>query len=328
MRLQGSSLSNIGQRVSRVWKSFGNSRRPNTIRYVTAESIPRYRNQDQDQLGTIGEDSLSEKSNLLVKNLKQYLPFDNFSSSIYSVPVLLFLRLFYQATPYDTKILKQVSGSSTKVMTATHEVMKLGRFTSDLMAEDILDVYAKTDVTEFLENMSKYPGISTSYQVRTMTWVKALASPLSHEYLQVLVEHLDTGKRKRIIVERSDWGDTLTVGWNWSSPGYASHHHVLPLPLLTASFTAGHGPNLDQFCRTLSETSKIRPYKLLREMCWWYAEKVFITTAQSYSHAVVKQWPYAHLRYSFVVRTEWIRRPQLVAAAEAFRISNRCEMLY
>lgn len=263
--------------------------------------------------------------------LRNYVPFCRFSSSIYSVPVLLILRMFYQAVPFEVNLLRPTVGKPTPAAYPPIRKDKMSQHNPDrAAAKAFLGTYARITTSEFHAMVKHNPELK-ELKVKTVTWVKALASPLSHEYIQFVVGNEHSAKCHRLVVERSEWGDLVTVGWDWSSGEYASHHHILPLPLLTLSFdqkTCPSAPTLSDFAQILSETSAHQGYSLLREMCWWFAEKVFLRTAQEYHGGLLKSWPHANLRYSFVVRTEWITRPKLVQAAEEFRRQNIRQMRY
>lgn len=316
-----------------------NVRKPRLVAAYHASNNVRHVARAENALNeTVSQDGVAE-SNIRVKHAKptlrdmktyfrHYLPFDDFSSSLYSVPMLLLFRLFYPASPYSIKCALQELESGL-----THSSMQglrqpENRLGSRIPASDFLRTYKKLDVCAFSEALSTYPDLANTYRMSTLTWVKALASPLSHEFLQIIIEHINTGQRHRLVAERTDVGDTVMVGWDWSSHEYASHHHILPLPLLSLSFESGAGPSLSQLSTILTDVSKVQSYNLFREMCWWYAEKVFSRIAQGTPGISIKQWPYASLRYSFVVQNEWIKRQILVREAQKFRAMTRNQMLY
>lgn len=303
---------------------------PNSVRRVAQSGNVLNEIVSQDEAVESGTSVNHAKPSLqdMKTYLRHYLPFDNFSSSLYSVPMLLFFRLFYPAAPYSIKCALQEleSGLTQNSMPGFHQTGNgLG---SKMPASEFLGTYAKLDVCAFSERLNVYSELANTYRISAMTWVKALASPLSHEFLQIIIEHTNTGQRYRLVTERTDVGDTVMVGWDWSSHEYASHHHILPLPLLSVSFEDGAGPSLSQLSTILIDTSKVQSYNLLREMCWWYAEKVFTRVAQEKPGIRIKQWPYASLRYSFVVQNEWIKRQALVREAQKFRAMTRNQILY
>ncbi len=263
-----------------------------------------------------------------IPKLRRFVPLCRFSSSIYNVPMLLVFRLFYQAAPFEMNLLASGIESSTRTVHLQIRDARSSQHQSERAANAFLGTYAKISTSELCAAVKEVSGLH-EVKIKKVTWVKALASPLSHEYIQFIVEHGYSGRRHRLVVERSDWGDLVTVGWDWCSGEYASHHHILPLPLLTLSFEAcSSPPSMCDFAHILSETSSTQGYRLLREMCWWFAEKVFVRTAQEFHGGIVTQWPHASLRYSFVVRTEWIKRPELARAAEEFRKQNTEELRY
>lgn len=264
----------------------------------------------------------------LREHLQNYLPFDNFGSSRYSVPMLLVFRLFYQAAPYTASRALPQSQLNTLQLLAYARNVEAQPPKQQISATKYLSTHAQVNVNAFKEDVNANAELASGYRVITLTWVKALASPLSHEFVQIVVEHVKTGQRYRLVTDRTDVGDTVVVGWDWSSQEYASHHHVLPLPLLSLSFKDRTGPSLGELSALLSSVSNVQRYNLLREMCWWYAESIFTQMARKNTDAVVKQWPYASLRYSFVVQNEWINRGRLVKEAEKFRALIRNGMSY
>ncbi|KAJ9664547.1 hypothetical protein H2198_000198 [Neophaeococcomyces mojaviensis] len=264
-------------------------------------------------------------------SMSTILPLNQFSTSIYSVPVLLFLRLFYQATPFAISTPENIG----RVITSDHGVSCVVIATVPSLAkppsESFFDTFKQYNTRDFIARLKSDVDFFSRVQIKSITWVKALASPLSHEYLQFLVQDPSTGKLHRLVVDRSDAGDLVTVGWDWKSGKYASHHHVLPLPLLTLFFEGKHqieAPSLLQFAEILNETSQTQRYRLWREMCWWYAEMVFCQTAKKFPAFTIKQWHFAQLRYSFIVISDWLQRPLLSKAAHEFRIMNINEMRY
>lgn len=269
-----------------------------------------------------------------IKQRLKLFPLDNFSSSVYSVPVLLLLRLFYQAGPFEKRCSENIHETSGRMNLASHAGSTAVAHPASPQIEHTsnhhLDVFSTPTVAEFVDQCICNPELS-SCLVASITWIKALASPLSHEYLQIIVFDKQTMKRYRITAERSERGDIMTVGWDWSSGQYASLHHVLPLPLLTLSYedTALRSrPTLTDLAHILAASSNSSAYNLMREMCWWYAEKVFNQTISLYPNAGVKPWPFANLRYSFVVRNQWFQRRRLVSAAEEFRLMNTNSLSY
>jgi hypothetical protein len=170
------------------------------------------------------------------------------------------------------------------------------------------------------ETIVSQPSIFANLQIRSITWIKALASPFSHEFIQFVVEDSVTHARTRIAAGREENGDWVLVGWNWASGDVPSDHYQLPLPLLTLDFpNTSSRPSLSQLSEVLSQTTTAKPaYKMRREMCWWYAERVFEIMHERFG-GKVEEWKWARYRYSFIVRTDWIRRKVLTKCAEEFR---------
>ena len=190
-----------------------------------------------------------------------------------------------------------------------------------------LSRYSKLSTTAFLSFLTSSPSLYTNHRLVSLTWTKALGSPLSHESIQFVVEDTQTGIRSRLVTDRHvDGGDSVVVGFDWTSCCEPSQHHALPLPLLSLTFE--DAPNIAEFAKVLVDITNRKPeYSLLREMCWWYAEAIFEVTHSKYG-GKIKTWDFAHLRYSFVVRTNVIKREKLVRHAEEFRRLNVTEMEY
>lgn len=254
------------------------------------------------------------------------LPFDRFSNSIFGVPVLLLFRLFYQASPYELSGV-DLSAAPCLESNIRAQIQPSKPEPQDVLA--LLDKFAKHEAQQFYLEAKSVNATHSDWRVLSVTWVKALASSLSHEYLQFIIEDVRSGQRRRLVADRSDQGDLVIVGWNWASDAYASHHHKLPLPLLTLSYEATeYKPALLDVAASLAQISRQRPYNIMREMCWWYAETVFGAIHAAFPEGVVQQWPFGHLRYSFIVHTEWVQRKGLVAQAEKFRKQNMTSMRY
>lgn len=267
------------------------------------------------------------------------VPRNKFGSSLYNVPVLLALRLFYHASPFDASAQQISHGRDERDMarSAPQEVpvsfvpttFELPGLTSkpSKNGSDPFRQYEKLSTVDWLARISASPAASAHHRLSSITWTKALGSPLSHEFTQFVIEDTRTSARSRHLTHRHvDDGDSVLLGFDWTLGNEPSQHHTLPLPLLSLTFN--DGPNVLDFARELVEISNRKPqYSLLREMCWWYAEAVFEACHRRYG-GIIEAWDFAHLRYSFIVRTNMIKREKLVRHAEDFRGLNMKHMRY
>ena len=298
-----SLLSRIARKTA---QSMGSRRNQQTIRQASAQ-VHQQPLQDWSQRPPCFQD---------------FLPVDQFSNSIYSVPMLLLFRLFYHASPLEQRAYEDTKRSIKSMISSP----------TPNRAQEAGELFQEPHTLrpdEFLACIQNGPSIGEQYNVRSVTWVKALASPLSHEYIQVIIEKKSTKERHRIAVDRSDAGDAIIAGWDWSSGEYPSHHFILPLPLLTLSFEQSNSPpSLLEMATIITSLSSRRRYNLLREMCWWFSEKLFISTSQQFSQGVLHAWPCAHLRYSFIVHSQWTPRHKLAQQAENFKSLNMRDLRY
>ncbi|KEF52015.1 uncharacterized protein A1O9_12005 [Exophiala aquamarina CBS 119918] len=188
--------------------------------------------------------------------------------------------------------------------------------------------YERLSTADWLKQiLARSESIST-YEVVSMTWVKALTSPFSHEFIQFIVEDSTTRKRTRIAVGREETGDWVVCGWNWRSGDPPSHHYNLPLPLLSLNFHESNRPDICAVSRLFAMVTERRPeYRMVREMCWWYAETIFEEMHSRYGCSI-KEWKWAKYRYSFIVVTRLFQRRALRKHAEAFRLQIANTMHY
>ena len=265
----------------------------------------------------------------LLQSSSSWLPRHSFATSRFNTLVLLFLRLFYQASPFQTSSIVANSVDrlpSQRLVDDNNLVPAVGQTEALPLREkatpsNFLTTYARISTKDWLSAVMSSHQASSQFQVVSLTWVKALASPLSHEYIQAVIEDVQTQKRIRIAVGREDSGDWVVCGWNWKSGLVPSHHHSLPLPLLSLRFPPGSPkiPKLVALSDILATVTDQCPrYNLNREMCWWYSEQVF---QRLYSHygGEVKEWQWSKYRYSFIVKTNVIRRDVLTEHAQEFR---------
>lgn len=271
------------------------------------------------------------------------VPRSKFGSSLYNVPLLLALRLFYHASPFETAsqppahprnerdtarfTAQEVHLSATPPASdARRQSPALSQPPRSKPSPHPSKPHTKLSTHDWLALLSTTPAPHRPPRLISLTWTKALASPLSHEFIQFLVEDPQTGHRSRHLTDRHvDGGDAVHLNHEPSTP---SSHHRLPLPLLSLTFPAASAPSLTDFATLLvCITSRKPAYSLLREMCWWHAEAVFEGAHANWGGRV-REWEFAHLRYSFVVRTDFIRREKLVSCAERWRGSCAREMVY
>jgi hypothetical protein len=269
------------------------------------------------------------------------VPRNKFGSSLYNVPLLLVLRLFYQASPFEATVQQVSHGRNERdVAQFTSREVATGILPAPALHASLLGQYSVPREPHTIQPFSTYENISTiawlakvsaspslfaHHRLVSLTWTKALASPLSHEFIQFVIEDNRTGHRSRHLTHRHvDGGDSVLLGFDWTTGKDPTQHHALPLPLLSLTFD--NQPKVVDFTSLLVEITKRRPeYNLLREMCWWYAEAIFEVAHARYGGRI-REWDFAHLRYSFVVRTNVIKRVKLVRHAEKFRRLNMKEM--
>lgn len=271
------------------------------------------------------------------------VPRSKFGSSLYNVPLLLVLRLFYQASPFEAAVQQVSHGrkdrdvaqfTSRDVATNALPILAFrhGLYPpSHLILEDgvlsSFNSYEVLSTTAWLAKITASPRLYDGHHLSSLTWTKALGSPLSHEFIQFVIEDTRTGHRSRHLTHRHvDGGDSVLFGFDWTSGTEPTRHHALPLPLLSLTFDKK--PNVADFARLLVDITERKPgYNLLREMCWWYAEAVIEDAHAKYGGRLM-EWDFSHLRYSFVVRTNLIKREKLVRHAKEFRKLNVMEMNY
>lgn len=193
----------------------------------------------------------------------------------------------------------------------------------------IFKTFSRFSTQEWLTMVLANPENFKTLKIKSITWIKALASPFSHEFIQFIVEDTQTGQTTRLASGREENGDFVLVGWNWSSGDPPSEHYKLPLPLLSLTFNdPATEPDLMDLTRVLAATTENHPaYTFRREMCWWYAEYVFEIMHEQFG-GKVKEWEWARYRYSFIVKTNIIRRKVLTSCAELFRKQLAEEMSY
>lgn len=183
---------------------------------------------------------------------------------------------------------------------------------------------------EFVD-IVKAEGVA-GWRVVSVTWVKALASHMSHEFVQFVVEG-GGGRRVRVFADRQETGDWVSVtpevsgdeeeeGGEVQTP--YQDRHMMPLPLVSVVFEAdGRVPKLGEMAELLMGVSaRCREYNPLREHCWWFSEAVLEGVRERWGGGRLEEWEWARYRYSFVICNQYIRRDVLERAARGFE--RRC----
>lgn len=264
-----------------------------------------------------------------------WIPRHRFASSRFNTAVLLILRLFYQASSFDLGGPRSRSVSTAKEVPFNGNTWRAdaGHHMTDCQQNiktplDFFSAYERLSTVDWRARALSHSEQFSTYEVVSMTWVKALASPFSHEFIQFIVEDSKTGQRTRIAVGREETGDWVICGWNWTSGDPPSPHYTLPLPLLSLVFHASKRPDMGAISRLLAKVSEKKPdYNLIREMCWWYAETIFEEMNSRYGGSI-KEWKWSKYRYSFIVKTGIFRRKVLTEHAKDFRYQIANEMQY
>ena len=264
-------------------------------------------------------------------------PRHRFGSSRFNTVFLLLFRLFYHASSFEVAptrypqrlLLPTLQNGQPGPL----EVLDSGARSQIPSANEGLSTVFKTfkrvSTKEWLAFILENPDKFKNLQVNSITWIKALASPFSHEFLQYMVEDSVSGQRTRIAAGREENGDWVLVGWNWGSGNVPSDHYKLPLPLLSVTFDDPKTkPDLRTLAHVLAATTDNHPaYKFRREMCWWYAETVLEVMHEHFG-GKIKEWEWARYRYSFIVKTNFIRRRVLTKHAESFKKQLAEAMVY
>ena len=261
------------------------------------------------------------------------LPRHRFGTSLFNVPVLLLLRLFYQAASINLNGVPDDhgqfhAGAGQLLADAAHMQQRKSTSMSQPPNKDAIERLFGSDeqmsTKDWVHRLTESRSTCENLHITSITWVKALASPLSHEYIQFIVEDVVTGTRSRVLADRHEDGDWVFLGWK-ERP---YNRHDLPLPLMSLTYRDPHTrPSLLDMAKLLADVTARRPYSILREMCWWYAEAVFDTAHTAFGGRL-EEWKWASYRYSFIVRASVLRRAELTADAEDFQKQNMQDMSY
>ncbi|KAJ9604983.1 hypothetical protein H2200_010372 [Cladophialophora chaetospira] len=248
----------------------------------------------------------------------------------------MLFRLFYHASSFETAQSRYSRGMYLPLLSepaakAPQEAddQKSNDPTSDHGLPAVFKTFKRFSTQRWLAEILQDPEKFKNLRVSSITWIKALASPFSHEFTQFIVEDSMSGYRTRIAAGREENGDWVLVGWDWASGETPSDHYKLPLPLLSVTFDdPARKPTLQALAHVLAATTEMHPaYKFRREMCWWYPETVLGITHEQF-RGKVKEWEWSRYRYSFIVKTDFIRRKILTKHAEAFKRQLAEEMSY
>jgi hypothetical protein len=291
--------------------------------------------------------------------LDQFLPRSRFGRSIFSTPLLLIFRLFYQATVFDHGHIPSTDSSShgTKWKLFPETSSKVdaslwGHSTGTLRGcskKSTIDLSTKIETEDWPSLLqSESCPINPDSALESMTWVKSLSAPLSHEYLQFVICCNKTKRRNRFVAERDTDGDfayLIASSDNFETSDHKiiqhrpyDYQHDLPLPLLSANWCnipLSERPTITDLAEVLTRTSQLCPaYNVMREHCWWYAELVFEQMLVSHLDRLplsgsgrsggtqpdLRHWPSASYRYSYIVLDDrWLKRDTLVEQAKLFR---------
>ncbi|ETI29064.1 hypothetical protein G647_01517 [Cladophialophora carrionii CBS 160.54] len=269
-------------------------------------------------------------------------PRHRFGSSRFNTVFLLLFRLFYHASSFEVASIGHASKLylPAPVPLLQESIIKAGA-SEGVSSEGVMvgsanrglpgifKNFKRFSTREWLATMLENPDQFKNLKVNSITWIKALASPFSHEFTQFIVEDSVSGQKTRIAAGREENGDWVLVGWDWASGDTPSDHYNLPLPLLSVTFDdPSTKPDLGTLAHVLASTTEKHPaYKFRREMCWWYAETVLEVMHEQFG-GKVKEWEWSRYRYSFIVKTSFIRRKVLTKHAELFRRQLAEEMSY
>lgn len=276
--------------------------------------------------------------------LCRMVPRQVFGDSYFTAPVLVLLRLVVPAQSLQlqckhVKVVKSlqsaisfVPDSKTCSPAPTHERPQCDQQTNKFSY--LGTRYSTVDFCHHIRASSE----AKHHQIVAITWVKALRSNMSHEFIQFVVQDLKTDQRYRLISDRHENGDWVfatkaeqtvdKLSWLKSNP-YKGRHNA-PLPLISLTFDdPGTRPSLQQMVTLLAEITTRNPdYSPVREMCWWYAEKVIESARSKWPQARLKEWAGAKYRYTFVIFNDWIRRKKLASHADEFESFCLRDMMY
>jgi hypothetical protein len=90
--------------------------------------------------------------------------------------------------------------------------------------------------------LSSSPREYEHCQLVSLTWAKALRSPLAHEFIQFIIENTYSGSRTRVFSDRTDVPEPhrVIIRRDWGSDMNPSKQRDLPLPLKSLVFAGEH----------------------------------------------------------------------------------------
>ncbi|KAI8934281.1 hypothetical protein NX059_009022 [Plenodomus lindquistii] len=200
-----------------------------------------------------------------------------------------------------------------------------------------VDAEREYTTVEWFESLRRESHLYRDCYVVSVTMAKAITSPLSHEFIQFIVEDSSTGVRTRIFSDRRDpkgkLPDCIIIGRNWSSAYNPSGQVDLPMPLLSIDYKSGGRPPLLEFAQIMATITLREPeYKITSTMCWWYAGTVMIMTAFQYTgRGEVKRWKFEKYASKMLVWDNFdffTPRKQMEEDARRFKDQNVEGMSY
>ncbi|TEY57641.1 hypothetical protein BOTCAL_0210g00020 [Botryotinia calthae] len=166
---------------------------------------------------------------------------------------------------------------------------------------------------EWYSLLSQSADVYKNCVVKTVTHVKNLRSKVVHEYLQAIIEDVDTGNRTRLIAERQTNQDQVILG-RWaskksfgvlgssssSSSSSSSPSGDLPLPLFSITFDSPSFKVLD-LAGILAKTTEIGGnYNLFTKNCYWFAYTAYTALKLKFG-GLEEQWHFSKWRGSLIL---------------------------
>ncbi|KAF3040227.1 hypothetical protein E8E11_007542 [Didymella keratinophila] len=193
-----------------------------------------------------------------------------------------------------------------------------------------VDQQVSHSTTRWAQILAASPSTYEHCRVVSLTWAKALASPLSHEFVQFIVEDERNGTRTRVFSDRidKDEPDRVILGRDWSSANNPSDQKDMPMPLYSVTFD-GNRPRVADFAALLAAvTARAPAYHLYNTMCWWYAKSVFDSAVARYG-GQHRQWTFSRYAYTMVIWDYTVTpKYQMEDEARAFKKQNIEGMSY
>jgi hypothetical protein len=293
--------------------------------------------------------------------LCMFVPLQRFGGSILPMPLMVLMRLILPAASLAVECVYTKKSWRTAVSKGpgtavgarfSNSVLKPRRLGMESSPENVLaHLGHRVSTTEFLGEVASDPRYA-DWRVVSVTWVKALASHMSHEFVQFIAEDTATGTRARLIADRQETGDWISItpepmapfemrstfeglsSRPWTKATPYKDRHSLPLPLVSLVFESDHGcldtrPRLHSVADLVAGISAgCKDYNPLKEHCWWFSEAIIDAIRENFANARLEEWAWARYRYSFVVCNKWIRRRILEQAARAFETQCLQDLAY